>query len=291
MSNCWPTSVTSVAGSRPSSASAAKISYSLPKPQLPMFLPAKSAGVVIPLSAKLTCRVPERWKIWAMLTMSAPASRLASALGTHARAKSTSPLASCVCGTISTPPSTMVTSRHMLLVEALVLRGEVAGELGLREPLQLEADLVDGFGTVAGRCRRCPPVPRCRPVPRSTRPVRRCRRAPRCRPWPRCRRGRRSSRSRNRRRCRMRHRPVKGRRDLPSPNGCVACSCCCSPGGEAPCCWLVGLLCVAVWRTGAGGRGDSLEPDGDEVEGETERRMRRRRTPTTRRSARRRRSR
>ena len=156
MSNCWPTRVTSVAGSRPSSASAAKISYSLPKPQLPMFLPAKSAGVVIPLSAKLTCRVPERWKIWAMFTMSAPASRLASALGTHARAKSTSPFASWVCGTISTPPSTMVTSRHMRLVEAVVLRGEVAGELGLGEPLQLQADLVDGFTVAFGhRARRC----------------------------------------------------------------------------------------------------------------------------------------
>ena len=34
-----------MAGSSPASPSAAKISYSLPKPQLPMFLPAKSAGV------------------------------------------------------------------------------------------------------------------------------------------------------------------------------------------------------------------------------------------------------
>ena len=58
MSNCWPTRSTSVAGSRPASPIAAKTSYSLPKPQLPIVLPAKSAGDVMPLSAKLTCSVP-----------------------------------------------------------------------------------------------------------------------------------------------------------------------------------------------------------------------------------------
>ena len=67
----------------------------------------------MPLSLNDTCSVPERWKIWAMSVMLAPASRLASALGTHAIAKSASPLASCVCGTISTPPSRISRSMHM----------------------------------------------------------------------------------------------------------------------------------------------------------------------------------
>ena len=57
--------------------------------------------------------VPDRWKIWAMLTMLAPASRVARALGTQAMAKSTSPLASCTCGVTSTGLSTSVTSRHL----------------------------------------------------------------------------------------------------------------------------------------------------------------------------------
>ena len=43
-------------------------------------------------------------------TMFAPASRLASALGTQASAKSTSPFASWVCGTMSTPPSRISSS-------------------------------------------------------------------------------------------------------------------------------------------------------------------------------------
>jgi hypothetical protein len=54
MSKSCCTSVTSDAGSRFAFASAAKISYSLPNPQLPIVLPAKSAGVVIPESANET---------------------------------------------------------------------------------------------------------------------------------------------------------------------------------------------------------------------------------------------
>ena len=98
MLNCCCTRVTSVAGSRPAWLRAAKISNSLPKPQLPMFLPLKSSAVVMPLSAKDSCRVPDRWKIWAMLTMFAPASRVARALGTQAMAKSTWPSASTLLG-------------------------------------------------------------------------------------------------------------------------------------------------------------------------------------------------
>ena len=43
--------------------------------------PAKSAGDVIPESASDSCSVPERWRIWAMCTMSAPASRVCQRLG------------------------------------------------------------------------------------------------------------------------------------------------------------------------------------------------------------------
>ena len=112
MSKSCCTSVTSDAGSRPASVSAAKISYSLPNPQLPTVLPAKSVGDVIPWSANETCNVPERWNTCAMSTMFAPASRVASAFGTHAIAKSATPSASCCCGTMSTLPSAIVTSRH-----------------------------------------------------------------------------------------------------------------------------------------------------------------------------------
>ena len=113
MLNCWATSSTPVAGSMPSLARAAKISYSLPKPQLPIRLPSKSAAVTMPASLNETCSVPERWKIWAMFTMSAPCSRVARALGTQAMAKSTAPSATCCCGTTSTPVSISSTSRHM----------------------------------------------------------------------------------------------------------------------------------------------------------------------------------
>ena len=112
MSKSCCTRVTSVAGSKLACARAAKISYSLPNPQFPTVLPAKSAGVVMPASANETCNVPDRWNTCAMSTMFAPASRVASALGTQASAKSTAPSASCCCGTMSTPPSTIVTSRH-----------------------------------------------------------------------------------------------------------------------------------------------------------------------------------
>ena len=67
----------------------------------------------MPLSLNDTCSVPERWKIWAMSMMFGARPRgVASALGTQAIAKSTAPSASTFCGTMSTPPSTISTSRH-----------------------------------------------------------------------------------------------------------------------------------------------------------------------------------
>ena len=110
MSNCCCTSVTSLAGSSPLWRSAASNSNSLPKPQLPTRLPSRSATDSMPSSAQLTCSVPERWKTWPMLVISAPCSRVASALGTQAMAKSALPSATLVWGTMSTPPSTISTS-------------------------------------------------------------------------------------------------------------------------------------------------------------------------------------
>ena len=84
MSNCCCTSVTSLAGLSPACVMPANSSNSLPKPQLPIFLPLKSAGAVMFLALNDTCRVPERWNTCATSVISAPCSRLASALGTHA---------------------------------------------------------------------------------------------------------------------------------------------------------------------------------------------------------------
>ena len=73
-------------GFRPALVIPAKSSNSLPKPQLPTFLPLRSAAVVMALSLKETCSVPERWKTWPTSVMPAPCSRDCSALGTHAMA-------------------------------------------------------------------------------------------------------------------------------------------------------------------------------------------------------------
>jgi len=64
-------------------------SYSLPKSQTPIFLPLNWSTVVMLLSFQDTERVPERWKIWAMLTRSQlPLSTATSALGTQPRVNS-----------------------------------------------------------------------------------------------------------------------------------------------------------------------------------------------------------
>ena len=76
--------ISTVDESRPSSAMAAKISHSLPKPHEPIFLPSKSATDSMPESAHETWRVPERWKICAISVTFAPASIDPSTFGTHA---------------------------------------------------------------------------------------------------------------------------------------------------------------------------------------------------------------
>ena len=109
----WLTMVTSAGlfGSRPALRMAAYSSASLPKPQLPTFLPFQSAGFVMPLSLKAICRVGERWKGCPMNWMSAPFSREARAFGSQLMPNSALPAATTVAGTMSTAPGRIVTSR------------------------------------------------------------------------------------------------------------------------------------------------------------------------------------
>jgi hypothetical protein len=84
MSNCCWTSLTSLAGLSPALVMPAKSSNSLPKPQLPTFLPLRSAAVLMFFSLKETWSVPDRWKTWPTSVIPAPCSRDCSALGTQA---------------------------------------------------------------------------------------------------------------------------------------------------------------------------------------------------------------
>ena len=141
-------------GSMPTLRMAANSSASLPKPHVPTFLLFQSSGLVMLLSLNATWSVPDRWKTWPMTWTSAPDSREASILGTQEMPNS------------ALPPATTV-GRHDVdaarqdrqidafgLVEALVERSEVAGELGLGEPLQLQADLGQGHAGTRARTGR-----------------------------------------------------------------------------------------------------------------------------------------
>ncbi len=144
--------------------SPAVTSNSLPKSQTPTFLPANLQMSSSPESFQATDRVPERWKIWAMSTRSEPASRASSTFGTHEIVNSgPSGAEPTCCGTTVGPPSTNSTVEVLVLVEALLVRREVAGELRLRRPLELQADLGrlsrrrrrDARGLARRRRRRC----------------------------------------------------------------------------------------------------------------------------------------
>ena len=127
-------------------------SNSLPKSQTPTFLPLKSAGLVMFESFQETDSVPERWKIWAMFTRFEPASRACSTLGSQAMVNSgPSGADPTVCGAIvaaaGDPPDVETLGREVALLD----RGEVAGELRLRVPLELEADCRCSAGTAGAR--------------------------------------------------------------------------------------------------------------------------------------------
>ena len=134
--------------------SPASSSNSLPKPQLPTFLPRRSSTELMPESAQDTCSVALRSKIWAMLTTFAPSSRGTKARGTHDTAKSAPPESSTGIGTISTAPLQDGHVEAQVLVEALVEGGVVAGELRLGEPLQLHGHLGQPVAALLSR-RRC----------------------------------------------------------------------------------------------------------------------------------------
>ena len=114
-------------------------SNSLPKPQAPTFLPSSLQGSSSPVSFQVTDSVPERWKIWAMSTRSEPASRASRTLGTQEIVNSgPSGAEPTCCGTTVGPPSSIVDREPLGRVVALLVGREVAGELGLRRPLELQ---------------------------------------------------------------------------------------------------------------------------------------------------------
>ena len=149
MSKFWVTRLTSVAGSSPSSLSAANTSYSLPKPQLPMFLPAKSAGSVI-------AGVGERHLQGA---------RALEGLGDVHDVGARLPRGQCLRhpgdGEVDGAVGELLLGRDVRRVldqldlqaavgeESLVVSGEVAGELRLRHPLQLQLDRVGALALLA----------------------------------------------------------------------------------------------------------------------------------------------
>ena len=117
----------------------------------------------MPVSLNDTCSVPERWKTCAMSTMFAPASRLAKRLG-HPREREVD----VAVGELLLRHDVDAALDDLdveapVVVEALLLRREVAGELRLDEPLQLQLHrdpvvVHSPPGPVAplaaGRCRR-----------------------------------------------------------------------------------------------------------------------------------------
>ena len=142
MSNCWAMMLTSLllAGSMPALRSPAYSSASLPKPHEPTFLPFRSSGLVMFLSLNETWSVGERWKIWPMTTPSAPDSRGASIRGTQLMPNSAWPPATTVAGHDLDRAGQDRDVEALVPVVALVEGREVARELGLREPLELELD-------------------------------------------------------------------------------------------------------------------------------------------------------
>src|ERR1700722_6506434 len=84
--------------------------YSLPPYQTPMVLPLKSAGFLMPVSARQVSPSPERLKVCVMLTSGTPFSREASADGIQSTTTSAPPPAITCGGATSGPPGLIVTS-------------------------------------------------------------------------------------------------------------------------------------------------------------------------------------
>src|ERR1700736_3325438 len=89
----------------------ARKGYSLPENQTPSVLSLKSAGDLMPVSARQVSSMPERLKGWAMLTSATPFSREASADGIQSITTSAPPPAITCGGATSGPPGLLGTSR------------------------------------------------------------------------------------------------------------------------------------------------------------------------------------
>src|ERR1700720_3030342 len=85
--------------------------YSFPPNQTPSVLPLRSAGFLIPVSARQVSMSPDRLNGWATLTSATPFSRDARAEGIQSMTTSAPPPAITCGGATSGPPGLMVTSR------------------------------------------------------------------------------------------------------------------------------------------------------------------------------------
>ena len=143
--------IETVVASRPSAAIAAKISHSLPKPHEPMRLPSKSAGDVMPSPLYDTWSVPDLWYTCAMSVSSAPvASRVPSTFGTHAIGEvDVARDEGVLRHDVAAGGDDLDVVEALFLEVALLLRDVVAGELRLRQPLQLQLDRRDRLEVAA----------------------------------------------------------------------------------------------------------------------------------------------
>src|SRR5258707_5329837 len=85
--------------------------YSLPPYQIPVVLPLKSVGFLMPVSARQVSSSPDFLKVCEILTSGTPFSRDANADGIQSTTTSAPPPAITCGGATSGPPGLMVTSR------------------------------------------------------------------------------------------------------------------------------------------------------------------------------------
>ena len=95
----------------------------------------------MPVSARQVSTMPDFLKGCAMLTSGTPFSRDARAEGIQSTTTSAPPPAMTCGGAMSGPPGLIVDVEPGFLVEAFVLGDEVAGELGLGDPFELDGHL------------------------------------------------------------------------------------------------------------------------------------------------------
>src|SRR3981189_2819362 len=84
--------------------------YSLPPYQMPMVLPLKSVGFLMPVSARQVSISPDFLKVWEIFTRGTPFSRDANAEGIQSTTTSAPPPAMTCGGATSGPPGLIVTS-------------------------------------------------------------------------------------------------------------------------------------------------------------------------------------